>query len=252
MKFNELKGLVNLNKKLNDQKMNLEKIKLNWKNNELEICKLKEIIFNLEENIENRKELEKKIKEVEKEIILLELKLDENIKKIKEILLLRKELNRYNNISKLFTEERLIERLLTQIIDNTEKIINNVLKDLTNFSLKFELNREGISIYKSYNEELIDAKFLSGYEMFVSNIALRIAFGKLNRYIKTNFMIIDEGFASCSNTNIVKIDNVFDIIRKYYKWCIVVSHLDQIKNNFDNSYSITKVDKTNDSLVIIN
>ena len=145
-------------------------------------------------------------------------------------------------------EERLIERLLTQIIDNTEKIINNVLKDLTNFSLKFELNREGISIYKSYNGELIDAKFLSGYEMFVSNIA----FGKLNRYIKTNFMIIDEGFASCSNTNIVKIDNVFDIIRKYYKWCIVVSHLDQIKNNFDNSYSITKIDKTNDSLVIIN
>ena len=63
-------------------------------------------------------------------------------------------------------------------------------------------------------------------------------------------MIIDEGFASCSN--IVKIENVFDIIRKYYKWCIVVSHLDQIKNNFDNSYNITKVDKTNDSLVIIN
>ena len=30
-------------------------------------------------------------------------------------------------------------------------------------------------------------------------------------------MIIDEGFASCINTNIVKIDNVFDIIRKYYK-----------------------------------
>jgi len=88
--------------------------------------------------------------------------------------------------------------------------------------------------------------------MFVSNIALRIAFGKLNRYIKTKFMIIDEGFASCSNTNIVKIDNVFDIIRKYYKWCIVVSHLDQIKNNFDNSYNITKVEKTNDSLVIIN
>ena len=250
-KFNELKGLININKRLNEKKMNLEKIKLNWKNNKLEICKLKEIILNMEENIKNKKELEIKIKEIEKEIILLELKLDENIKKIKEILLLRKEINRYNNISKLFTEERLIERLLTQIIDNTEKIINNVLKDLTNFSLKFELNRDGISIYKSYNEELIDAKFLSGYEMFVSNIALRIAFGKLNRYIKTNFMIIDEGFASCSNTNIVKIDNVFDIIRKYYKWCIVVSHLDQIKNNFDNSYNITKVDKTNDSLIRI-
>ena len=33
--------------------------------------------------------------------------------------------------------------------------------------------------------------FYQDTEMFVSNIALRIAFGKLNRYIKTNFMIIN-------------------------------------------------------------
>ena len=87
--------------------------------------------------------------------------------------------------------------------------------------------------------------------MFISNIALRIAFGKLNRYIRTNFMIIDKGFASCSKNNILKIDNAFDIIRKYYKWCIVVSHLDQIKNNFNHSYNITRNNKTNDSNIIM-
>jgi hypothetical protein len=33
--------------------------------------------------------------------------------------------------------------------------------------------------------------FYQDTKMFVSNIALHIAFVKLNRYIKTNFMIID-------------------------------------------------------------
>jgi hypothetical protein len=50
----------------------------------------------------------------------------------------------------------------------------------------------------------------------------------------------------------VKIDNAFNIIRKYYKWCIIVSHLDQIKNNFNYSYNITKNNKTNDSNIIMN
>ena len=170
-----------------------------------------------------------------------EKNVDINNYNLHEIKSIREEINKYEKINKLFTEDKLIEKLLNQIIENTEGIINNVLKDLTNFSLKFEINKEGISIYKKFNNELIDAKFLSGYEMFVSNIALR-----------TNFMIIDEGFNSCSNTNIVKIDSAFNLIRRYYKWCIVVSHLDQIKDNFDKSYNITKIKETNDSQILIN
>lgn len=192
------------------------------------------------------------IKQLEKDIILYQTKLDYNKKNFEYIVSLRDEISRYDKILKLFTEDKLIENLLKQIMNNCETIINNVLKDLSNFTLKFEIDNDGICIYKNFNNELINAEFLSGYEMFVSNIALRIAFGKLNRYIRTNFMIIDEGFASCSNTNILKIDNAFNIIRKYYKWCIVVSHLEQIKNNFNYSYYITKNNNTNDSNIIIN
>jgi DNA repair exonuclease SbcCD ATPase subunit len=161
--------------------------------------------------------LELIIKQLEKDIILYQTKLDYNKKNFEYIVSLRDEISRYDKILKLFTEDKLIENLLKQIMNNCETIINNVLKDLSNFTLKFEIDNDGICIYKNFNNELINAEFLSGYEMFVSNIALRIAFGKLNRYIRTNFMIIDEGFASCSNTNILKIDNAFNIIRKYYK-----------------------------------
>jgi DNA repair exonuclease SbcCD ATPase subunit len=249
--FKDFNLIMKSIKKLSEQKNNLEKLKENLINNEIEINILKENTKDMYININKKKEYEILIKQIEKDIILLQTNLDYNNKNLEEIILLRNEINKYNNIYKLFTEDKIIEKLLNQIINNTEIIINNILKDLTNFTLKFEINQDGVSIYKNFDGELIDAKFLSGYEMFVSNIALRIAFGKLNRYIRTNFMIIDEGFASCSNTNIIKINNVFDIIRKYYKWCIVVSHLDQIKDNFDHSYNITKINNTNDSQIII-
>ena len=80
----------------------------------------------------------------------------------------------------------------------------------------------------------------------------RIAFSKLNKYIKNDFLVIDEGFASCDSKNIEKISTVFDIIRKNYKWCFIISHIDQIKNQFDHIYTIQKIDNiTKDSHIII-
>ena len=249
--YNKLKMLIKSIEIITKDKNKLENIINIWKINEKEINNLKELIIDINVNINKKKEYELLIKQTEKDIILLQTKLDYNKKNLQEINLLRNEINKYDKIYKLFSEDKLIEKLLNQIISNCETIINNVLKDLSNFTLKFEIDTDGIGISKKFNGELIDAKFLSGYEMFVSNIALRIAFGKLNRYIRTNFMIIDEGFASCSSTNILKINNAFDIIRKYYKWCIVVSHLDQIKNNFDYSYNIKKINNSFDSHIII-
>lgn len=250
--YNKIKTLLKSIEKINIKTKELENIIFLWKKNEKEIDNLKKLTKDFSININKKKEVEHTIKELEKAKILLETELEYNNKNLEYIISLRKEISEYDKIYKLFSEDKLIENLLSQIINNCETIINNVLKDLTNFTLKFEIDSDGIGIYKNYGGELINAEFLSGYEMFISNIALRIAFGKLNRYIRTNFMIIDEGFASCSTTNILKINNAFDIIRKYYKWCIVVSHLDQIKNNFDYSYNITKINGTNDSNIIMN
>jgi hypothetical protein len=66
-------------------------------------------------------------------------------------------------------------------------------------------------------------------------------------------LIIDEGFTSSSQNNLPKMESLFDVIRKYFKWCITVSHLDQIKSNYDYSHSIKKIKcgKTYDSYINI-
>ena len=71
--------------------------------------------------------------------------------------------------------------------------------------------------------------------------------------MRINFLIIDEGFTVSSQNNLPKMESLFDIIRKYFKWSIIVSHLDQIKSNYDYIHSIKKIksDKTSDSYINI-
>lgn len=205
-----------------------------------EIISLKKITDESSITIIEKNNTVKQLKDNEKKIITLINTLEINKQKMLEIKDIILERNNYEKLVKIYTEDKLIEKMLNKVIENVESIVNNILKDVTNFTLKIELNTDGVVINKYYKNEYIDARFLSGYEKFASNIALRIAFGKLNKYIKNDYIIIDEGFSSCDHKNISKINSIFDIIKKYYKWCIIISHIDKIKNNFDKTYYIKK------------
>ena len=217
-----------------------------------EIEKNKLLLINKNENLINKKTTIEKIKNIEKEINTIVNNINSNIKIMENIQKIKTEKNKFEKILSIYTEDKLIQKILDKVINNIESIANNILKDITNFTLKFEINDDGIIINKFYKNEYIDARFLSGYEKFASNVALRIAFGKLNKYIKNDYLIIDEGFSSCDHKNINKIHTIFEVIRKYYKWCIIISHIEQIKNNFDKTYFIKKENNIyNDSLISI-
>lgn len=240
----------------NKLEMELEKI-LNIKNkyeeNSENIQKLKNNLIDKDKNLLNKKNFELEIKKLEKEKILLENDFNENEKKQNELdkKVLKK--NDYERIHDLFIIDKILDKKINTIINNLESIINNILIDLTDFTLKFNLSVDGLEIYKVKDDEIIDARVLSGYEKFSANLAMRIAFCKLNEYTRSNFLIIDEGFTSSSQNNLPKIETLFDAIRKYFKWCITVSHLDQIKSNYDFTHTIKKIKcgKTHDSYINI-
>lgn len=240
----------------NKLEIELEKI-LNIKNKYEEnfenIQKLKTNLIDKNKNLLNKKNFELEIKKLEKEKTLLENDFDENEKKQNELDKKVKEKNTYERIHNLFIIDKILDKKINTIINNLESIINNILKDLTDFTLKFDLSVDGLEIYKVKDDEIIDARVLSGYEKFSANLALRIAFCKLNEYTQSNFLIIDEGFTSSSQNNLPKMESLFDVIRKYFKWCITVSHLDQIKSNYDFTHTIKKIKcgKTYDSYINI-
>ena len=56
-------------------------------------------------------------------------------------------------------------------------------------------------------------------------------------------MIIDEGFSCCDSDNLIKLKYLFDFIRQKYKWCLAITHLDTIKDYFDETITISKINK---------
>ena len=73
----------------------------------------------------------------------------------------------------------------------------------------------------------------------------------MNIMTKNNFLIIDEGFAAADNVNIHKFPNILEEIKKEYEICIMISHIDEIKNQKGKMIEIEYEEKTKDSNIKI-
>ena len=251
--FNILKKNVEKDTKIKNELFKLKNKKKKYDDNREIIINLKEKIKDKKNNMDNKNIIEKEIKNYEKNKIIIESELNHNEKKNIYIYTMEEEKQKYEKLLKLFTVDKLLDNKIKNIVSNIESIVNNILKDLTDFTIKLYVDIDKIIIYKNKDDELLDAKNLSGYEIFVTNLALRIAFCKLNKCVRSNFLMIDEGFTVSSQNNLPKMETLFDLIRQYFKWSLIVSHLDQIKSNYDFTHTIKKIKcgKTHDSHINI-
>ncbi len=71
----------------------------------------------------------------------------------------------------------------------------------------------------------------------------------MNIMMKNNFIIIDEGFSAADSVNIHKFPLVLETIKKEYDICILISHIDEIKNQNANIIKIKYDNKTFDSKI---
>lgn len=147
----------------------------------------------------------------------------------------------FKKIVKLLSNNGILNYVMTKmIIPRIQSVTNNILEMLTDFKISIDYNRYGMMIYKHHNNRMIESRLLSGYEKFATNLALKLALNKLNSNIRTNFLIIDEGFGSCDKKNLQKLDTIFDYIRQEFDWCLMITHLDEIKMVFDKKIKIHK------------
>ena len=110
-----------------------------------------------------------------------------------------------------------------------------MLRNLTDYEIKIVVNGKKASIYKIViqNEKTIkylNVSQLCGYERVSFNIAVRIALNSMNITTKNNFLIVDKGFSAADNVNINNFPQILDAIKKEYEVCILISHIDEIKN----------------------
>jgi energy-coupling factor transporter ATP-binding protein EcfA2 len=183
---------------------------------------IKNIIHNLNNEIATKKNEKKHIVELKEEL---------------------RGMNEISSINKLIIEiikNDFIDDFLTKnVIPSLCNHLNSILSSYVNFGLFMIYNNKKVSVLKKdKNNQYSNALKMSGYETLMTNIAFRLAINNLNKQFKTEFFIIDEAFAFCDDESTSKMQNLFDYMRKNYKYVIVISHNEQIKAYTDTDVSV--------------
>jgi DNA repair exonuclease SbcCD ATPase subunit len=257
--------LENIIEKLNNE---IKELKHDISTNDSKIYKLtieKNGYDDNNKNIENSKKLESEYKNLKNTFnednlayqTLLKDKalLNENLAKIKcEHECEKQQIAKY---MKLIDEKKLLELivdtfgdddgLINDVLTNSifpslEEQVNGILKSIADYKIRLVCRAKGIDIIKiSKDGTELNIDTISGCESFVSNIAFRLALSEYNNFIKTNFIIIDESFLFCDDTNIAKIPALFEYIRNHFTWGLIISHDERIIKLYNSVINIEKI-----------
>ena len=142
-----------------------------------------------------------------------------------------------------------------------EKNVNDLLTIISDFTLKFDMSDNKIDIYidrSVYKLDLnnkvsktITSSYMksdkhdgkpvrhilvnnaSGFERFISSLAIRIALLDMSSLPKISCMAIDEGWSSFDNTNLNNVSIILDFLRQKFDFILTISHIPEIKQHCD-------------------
>jgi DNA repair exonuclease SbcCD ATPase subunit/DNA repair exonuclease SbcCD nuclease subunit len=142
-------------------------------------------------------------------------------------------------------------QLITDTIPLLEQVTNDILSLIVDFTMKVELEDKNINIYivKSEVGEW-PIELCSGFEMFVSGLATRIAISKITNSNISNFIIVDEGWGRFDSDHIASANKLIQYLNTEYDFTLLITHIDIIKG-LVNDYYTTEVDEEGFSHLII-
>lgn len=257
----ELKNNISLIHKNKDTR--LEIIKITDKINKLN--ELKDKYYTLEKDIMYNKEVETKERQIKQQqskierevdytksnIIKLEVSIENKHKRIKDLELEEKEyikgveqLRLYELYNKIMSKDGIQYHVIQKTIPILENKVNQILSLMTNFTVMFVMDGKDIDIFIQ-NQNTEEDKYwsidlCSGLQKFILSLAMRTAISRIGNLPKSEFIAIDEGFGNIDQENLASIGNVFSHLKTIYKYILIISHINTIKNQIDSYIQINK------------
>ena len=209
----------------------------------------------IEQNIEIRTTIEslqvqasilkKNKKQIDKQILQGKIKLTSNNQYIKHNDTVIEEYNERDYYLSLLEKYKSIMGrtglqyyITSNIITVLESEMNSILQMLTNFSIQFVMDGKSIDINIVYPDKKYLVETCSGFEKFVISIAIRHSLSTITNKSKAKMFIIDEGFGVLDNENVMQFKKIFDFISEKYETLLVISHLDVMKDMFQDRIQI--------------
>lgn len=201
--------------------------------------------------------IERDLRDKQKQLSDCKESIQQHIESRKEFDEKSEELNLYRLYLKLMDNNGLPYEILKNYLPLIEASTNQILHSIANFSVEFmfhdsslveeqknkfmKSNQGSININIRYEDmNPLNVQLACGFEKFIIGLAIRMVLGHISLGAKPNFLIIDEGWSCLDNDNLNNIDTILDYIKMQYEHVIIISHLEELKNQVDYSININK------------
>tara|TARA_R110000744_G_scaffold73536_2_gene147204 strand:+ start:22529 stop:25705 length:3177 start_codon:yes stop_codon:yes gene_type:complete len=132
--------------------------------------------------------------------------------------------------------------LITQVIPIIEEEVNDILAQIVEFKIMFELDGKSINTYIVYSEDKTwPLELTSGMEKFISSLAIRTALVNVSNLPRPNFLAIDEGLGNLDSENLNSLFMLFTFLKSQFDLLMIISHLDSVRDVVDNLIDIQKI-----------
>ena len=260
--MNKLQKVLSLNNELSSKKVLLEEKRKNVLHQitsiEEKIIKYydqeKDIVYNQQiesevkqkqielDDINNQQEtLSDNINNIFGEIKVVDTKrrgILDNIKKVEE---LESKYHAYQYYLDAVKRDGVPYELITKALPTIEGEVNNILAQLVDFQMLFEMDGKNINNYIVYDDDNVwPLELSSGMERFISSLAIRVGLINVSNLPRSNFLAIDEGWGTMDSDNLNSVYSLFQYLKSQFQFTLIVSHIDSMRDAVDTLLEIKK------------
>ena len=170
----------------------------------------------------------------------------DNIKKVEE---LEGKYEAYQYYLDAVKRDGIAYELITKALPTIEGEVNNILSQLVDFQMLFEMDGKNINNYIVYDDDNVwPLELSSGMERFISSLAIRVGLINVSNLPRSNFLAIDEGWGTMDSDNINSVYSLFQYLKSQFQFALIVSHIDSMRDAVDTLLEIKK-DKNYSSII---
>jgi DNA repair exonuclease SbcCD ATPase subunit/DNA repair exonuclease SbcCD nuclease subunit len=148
----------------------------------------------------------------------------------------------YELYAKAMYKDGIPYTLISKAVPYIQQYTNNILNQVIDFTVELETDGKNINAFICYDDDKWPLELSSGMERFLSSIAIRIALIKITNLPKPDFIAIDEGLGVLDSTNLNSMHTLFTHMKDIFRFSLVISHIDVVRDMVDNVLSIDKKD----------
>ncbi|XWV24687.1 putative DNA repair protein [Tupanvirus deep ocean] len=211
-----------------------------------------------------KKEFDDDLNAITKEIEKKQIELAIHKKDVEQYLEHRKdfddkstETNLYQLYVQVMNYNGLPYEMLKTYLPLIEADVNQILHSMVNFNIEFMFYDEShleeqktkqlksnmgcVDINICYQDmKPYNVQLASGFERFIIGLAIRMTLCQISLTAKPNFLIIDEGWSCLDSENLGNVGTIMNYIKTQYEHIIIISHLEELKNQADHVINIEK------------